>query len=739
METRTSSSDLLFCPCILNPNELLEAVDTAWQPRDRDQDPDRLNMYQFDWISRFLVKSDDDEEFKRASDFINESSPYGPKRILCRLPKDRKKSGFEFESVFPKTYAMLTSGKFRWFAYRKGILRVIVGRGVGNDNRQFEAKQVLKTWKHEFESLHELLCAVEASWIWKGQEMTAETIIDEFDSDLGPSKPLPKEPATLGSEEDSVLIYNCNASKRLVTALAITEDPDGNQILYSGHDDGTLTKWSLESNTEIWSKQIYVDGRKDFGERAFCFHVQDTGGVSHIAVRPDPKHAKQHIVFTWSDAYNGYPECDFDDRYASAITALSGKDGSVIRQYCCDVGRDEEGNFAHPSIATVVFCKLFVKGSWVDSIVVGLHCVCNVLDHDESYSDFNLAHVQQFSKGNILPFKEHSASAMETWRGHSGLVRCMSVIDSYLLSFSIQPGHGFPDAFILWSLRSPGVPLERWDCWDPSQSTFRQMQTRLDRVCGMCADGDKILLADEDADRFAVLNIEHETIDLVGYGGIGSKYYDDQGFHGRMASFGTYAIMANECDPTVWLFKTKGCAEHKNLDRTDGTPDHFKNEFDDDEDALETKRAGREIAVGKLVFPKWGGTNSKKKAKVDLNPFAFPSNEDKDGLGEGGPTILSMRGKYVVAGFSNGAIARMQLPEEFNESSECSLSANHLSCSSYLPSDEWHYPTLECDDSDCDETEESADDEDDNDDIVVSYNNTSVARQLDEYYDDTDE
>jgi hypothetical protein len=125
--------------------------------------------------------------------------------------------------VFPKTFAMMKSGKFRWFRYTKGILRVIVGRGKGEGSRECEPKQVLRTWKYDFKSFYEMLCAVEASWVWNGRELTADDVLPEYDSDLGPSMPLPKEPTCFGEEDDVVVVSNCGDKKKNVTALAISD------------------------------------------------------------------------------------------------------------------------------------------------------------------------------------------------------------------------------------------------------------------------------------------------------------------------------------------------------------------------------------------------------------------------------------------------------------------------------------------------------------------------------------
>mmetsp|Transcript_17076 Transcript_17076/g.28011 ORF Transcript_17076/g.28011 Transcript_17076/m.28011 type:complete len:162 (-) Transcript_17076:740-1225(-) len=132
MEDRNSTQDLLFCPGVLDLNELMEVVNKAWEPRDRKNDPDGLEQFRYDWISRWVVGANDDAEYKRIKESIEDDTGFGAKRLLFRLDKDGKStSSFEFEKLFPKTFAMMKSGKFRWFRYKKGVLRVIVGRGKG--------------------------------------------------------------------------------------------------------------------------------------------------------------------------------------------------------------------------------------------------------------------------------------------------------------------------------------------------------------------------------------------------------------------------------------------------------------------------------------------------------------------------------------------------------------------------------------------------------------------------------
>jgi len=104
----------------------------------------------------------------------------------------------------------------------------------------------LKNWRYDFESFHELLCAVETSWVWNGKDLKANMFSPKFDSDLGPSHPDPTKPFSLGKKEDCVIIAQRSELKKMITALAITEEKEKDNktktVLYSGHGDGTLSK-----------------------------------------------------------------------------------------------------------------------------------------------------------------------------------------------------------------------------------------------------------------------------------------------------------------------------------------------------------------------------------------------------------------------------------------------------------------------------------------------------------------
>lgn len=118
----------------------------------------------------------------------------------------------------------------------------------------------------------------------------------------------------------------------------------------------------------------------------------------------------------------------------SKISVRSGKNGKFIRIYDCDVGADEEGEPANPSTTTVVFTRLLIEGDWVDTMTVGMSCMCQVgIQCREDYSDYHLEEAAALGESNILPFDEWDGEAMDTWRDHNGTIRAVAVVpDKYL-------------------------------------------------------------------------------------------------------------------------------------------------------------------------------------------------------------------------------------------------------------------------------------------------------------------
>mmetsp|Transcript_14353 Transcript_14353/g.26944 ORF Transcript_14353/g.26944 Transcript_14353/m.26944 type:complete len:718 (-) Transcript_14353:1861-4014(-) len=697
IENNCLDSDLLNCPTVMDINELLQVAEHAWSPKNyHKDDPDHLDYYRYSCIMRFICAANNTEGYEKIKEMIakENSMGCGAKMLVFQLDKTRKKHPFDFEKVFPKTHAMLSNGKFRWFLYKKDILRVLVGRGAGYSHRDYERRQVLKTWKYKFESFHELLCAVEASWVYKGKELKADDVLVDFDADLEPSQPGPKEPTCYGNKDDCVQISASDKPEKAVTALAITEE-DGKSILYSGHHDGTLCKYCLDDNQHLWTKQMYPNVVNDFTESHEMwghFHLDKTPGVAGIVIRPNGKSQKTHLIYTWTHIYPGFPDVEFKDREPSRVKCWN-SDGFLKREYICDVGDDEEGNRAHPTISTVVFCELYREDleRWVDSMIVGLHCVATSIDWKNNYSDFDLETAQECGEGNILPFFEHSrGEPMETWREDIGLVRALAVCGrkKTVLSYGVHLGHGFPLAIVLWSCEEPGVPLCRFNC----------EQCRINGVAGLSVHNSDVILADCYADRIVAISVEeyglYPKINVEGYGKIGNRYYIDEGFHGRMAMSGPFAAMANEMQPTVWIFETAKCASNSALDHKDGKMRAFYMKDTSYDENDRHRFSGREIAIGSVRFPEFGG--NPPSMKKDENPSCMIGSESKpDDFGDGGVIALAIRGKWLVAGFSNGTLSRVELPKDFEIGMETDLSCNHQASCSSLPSDMWYAPILD--------------------------------------------
>jgi hypothetical protein len=72
---------------------------------------------------------------------------------------------------------------------------------------------------------------------------------------------------------------------------------------------------------------------------------------------------------------------------------------------------------------------------------------------------------------------------------------------------------------------------------------------------------------------------------------------------------------------------------------------------------------------------------------------------------------IAFRGRWIVAGFSNGTLVTALLPEKLTEKeSSFDISSNHLTSCSHLQSDEWHQPKLECTKADGDDDDDEYED-----------------------------
>jgi hypothetical protein len=150
-----------------------------------------LKKYREDWITWIMhprVMSVDEEKSVlqlHRTEAMDPFENYGPVKSYCRLSENEAcapPNGFSFQSIVPKSNQQLTSGKFRWISYRHEVLRVCVGRSAGG-GRECDREHVLQEWRRKFTSFHEMMCAVEASWMRNGEyigdSMLAEDTEDE--------------------------------------------------------------------------------------------------------------------------------------------------------------------------------------------------------------------------------------------------------------------------------------------------------------------------------------------------------------------------------------------------------------------------------------------------------------------------------------------------------------------------------------------------------------------------------
>ena len=133
-----------------------------------------LSQFREGWVMRCVHPSDmtaNEEAAYLKNVKACDADDWGPKVVFYRYSKQEKKSAiaklkrlqFDFAALFPRTTAQLTSGRFRWFSYQGGTLRVCVGRADASGNCPVE--HILREWSGgPFESFHDLMCAVESSW-----------------------------------------------------------------------------------------------------------------------------------------------------------------------------------------------------------------------------------------------------------------------------------------------------------------------------------------------------------------------------------------------------------------------------------------------------------------------------------------------------------------------------------------------------------------------------------------------
>jgi len=668
-------------------DDFLEVAEEVWTKKVSSHTKSMRCIYPPTSDGEEMYKEEKERDDAR-SDFAKSMNAemvflYKSKDELDKKASENQGGVFNFATAFPRTAGQLTSGKFRWFRYETdGLLKVAVGRGSCHEHTgivSIKEEQVLRTWKRKFNSFHELLCAVEASWVHPDTSthpsgsssvpvyLSNDTFLPEYDADLSPSSPRPPEPPIFSKKDDAVVISEAKGSAP-VTFLALA--PEANRSspsLYSGHKNGEVCKWNLETNKQIWKKQVFRNSHCLLEEQAFDVH----GLIGIRGIMVQESSSGEHLVYVWSHNYDS-EDCD----QPNEIKVLNGNHGDQHHTLICEVDSDMA---VHPIISCVVYSKLIYDDVWLDCIIVGLKATCACLPYNEKYTDYNIEEAEDFAYGNILPFVGEDVE--ETWRGgHRGTIRSMAVTsDGYVLSCSEHPGHHFAEALILWSAKSPGVPLHRIDLYKGGPNLTEDLFPPLRTLQGgIAVHGNKILIGGQYGDMIVPIDIDgidgkedtQPSLVIKGYGKLGLRYHTDDSFKGCLVGSGNAAITSNEGCEELYIFPLDSLGDNPDI-VTDMRRRKFE-EWDEHVDEFdETILRARSMALGqiKFRFQKEASASSKKE---------YSSNN-------GGPVAVAMKGRYVVAGFDSGSILKAKLlPEEFEDGTKGS---SNLYASSFLQDD----------------------------------------------------
>ncbi len=473
-------------------------------------------------------------------------------------------------------------------------------------------------------------------------------------------------PPILSNSNDSVIV---SKSKEMssVTAIAIaTTTNDEYPALYSGHADGKICKWDLETNAKIWEKQVFC-ATFMLPEGANIPNSQPrNSGIRGIAIKENSP--GNHLVYAWSNAFENN-----DTSIPNKIKVLNGQNGELSQELICEIDDDIE---IQPLITCIVFSKLNYNDVWEEATIVGLEATAEVLDHNDKYTDFDLDEAEDYAHGNILPLIGEDIE--ETWRGHSGIIRSMAVVpDKYIVSCSEYKASGAAEMIILWAAKEPGVPIHRINS-EPSRPLINCLQGGIsiseNNMLLGCEGGDMLVpidivdCSDDDGNKTTT---PRTLLQMRGIAKMGkfSNHIASSSSKGCLVGCGDRAILNHKGCNEVLVFQISTLCEDPKLETTDAPP--FK---------------GVVVANGANDTTSNGTTKSsseKEQGNGSSNGFQDPKNMAPLGkiiFPESGPRSLAMKGQWVVAGFENGSILRAGLlPDHFKNNDMTKGSNLHAS------------------------------------------------------------
>jgi hypothetical protein len=359
-------------------------------------------------------------------------------------------------------------------------------------------------------------------------------------------------------------------------------------------------------------------------------------GIRNLAIREDP--LRGHVVYVLEFFQNDkdVDHDDFYDEYSGVVHVLDVVNGRRVDRIVVSTS---------PFLGTMVFSSIRYDKTWKDCMILG----CTEQPEADRYGD---------DAGAIVPVHlgVKGGEEMESWTGQDDCcIRQLGVSDDlYLVSVSAHYGHGFPDRVCVWSLSNPGVLLSTTYIWKSVGGRRFNVGTGppfCGLIGGIATCGSSVLLCGGYGDVILPIEIAEDdgekgwVPDLKGVVRLGQRYYDDSSFRGHMAGSATEAVVANSDSTEAWIFSLDDLVNQKDLEQD------FDEEADDDgDDRVRRSLKDRGRAIGTVSFPKRGGRAAGNDGDEYSNDFV-----DK------GPRLLALSGRYVLAGYSTGAIVQAKL------------------------------------------------------------------------------
>ena len=365
------------------------------------------------WIMKQVTPTQLNTEFEAFHQMLKKvknDDDFGPVSLFFRFKTQPKKGHgktFIFAEHFPRTNHFLTDdmeGRFRWISFKAGVLRVCCGRASGE--RDCSVVNILREWQGvTFTSFHELMCAVEASWVVPGE--SASLLLDDTlllcDQDTGPS--LGNTLPTIFDFEKSapvVLQPYMSVSER-INFFAWGEKNGGSHWLYSAGGN-LIKKWDLNTNTLVKT----IDANDD----VLGFLV-----------------ASNHRLYFWTYKPDEVVVCDCSGVKLRKLGCFTWNLGYQIDE------EDEDVLVQSKVRVNVGVLASIARGHFACERVLGMHC----------YSDPRRSEV-----GNILLMNASNGDTIGTFRGHTCPITALSIVSN---QFLVSIGTSFkPDEFIIWRL-----------------------------------------------------------------------------------------------------------------------------------------------------------------------------------------------------------------------------------------------------------------------------------------------